>query len=103
MKFGRQTKSFRNLNKYKPSNYTADSVFGPFVSRRHTKVFYEHTKDCSFSPRINKTTDNRGLDYLQKRHLSLIEEGMYDDMNDLLLKQLGEMKAIPVEDSPKKK
>lgn len=103
MTCGKATKSLRSLNKYKPTNYTADSVFGPFVSRRHTKVFYDHTKDCSFSPRINKTTDNRGLDYLQKRHLSLIEEGMYDDMNDILLKQLAEMKPIPIEDSPGKK
>ena len=88
-----------NLEKFKPTNYQTDSVYGPFISKRHTKVINEHNKDYSFSPRINKNKSKGKLDYLQRRHISMIEEGLYDDINKLLLKEIDEVKSIHLDDS----
>lgn len=90
---------FREFKKLKPTNYQTDSVYGPFVSRRHANTLKEHNRDCSFSPSINRTRSKGKLDFLQKRHISMIEEGLYDDINSLLLKELDEVKSIHLDDS----
>lgn len=92
----------QEFHKRKPTGYMTRSVLGPFAQRRETEVFREHTKDYSFSPKIIRTTDNRQLDYLQRRHLSLVEDGMYEDMNNYIDKQLEEVGSVDIGESPEK-
>jgi len=78
--------------------HQTDSVYGPFISRRHTRVYNEHFEDYSFSPKIIKPKDSSKLDYLQRRHLSMIESGYQEDIDNFLMRELDEMKSIPLED-----
>ena len=90
----------QDFHKRKPTGYMSKSVLGPFAQRRETEVIMEHSKEYSFSPKILRTADNRQLDYLQKRHLSLMEDGVMEDMNEYLEKQLDEVGSIHVDDTP---
>ncbi|CAI2383475.1 unnamed protein product [Moneuplotes crassus] len=88
---------FKYFLKKKPANYHDKGYFGPYAARRMTRIYAEHKKEYSFSPRIIR---KKGLDYLQKRHLSLLESGLFEDLNDLLLKELHKVKSIQLEESP---
>lgn len=88
------------LNKHRPKEYQNKSVIGQFASRRHTKIHEEIDKELSFSPKINKTVDNRQLDFTQKRYLALLEDGMFDDVNEYLIKELDELQEINIDQTP---
>ena len=96
MKHGQHLKFLVFLNKHRPKEYQNKSVPGQFASRRHTKLYDELDKELSFSPKINKTVDNRKLDFTQKRYLALLEDGMFEDMNEYLIKELDELQEIKV-------
>jgi len=98
MKYGQLQRFSTSLNKYKPSTYQTSTVCGPFAARRHSRVKYEHNKEYSFSPRINKSANNKELDYVQKRHLSMMEEGYFEDIDEYLIQQLDDMKEFALEE-----
>ena len=87
---------YRLFRKIKPSMHITDSVFGPFTSRRQTRVYKEHFREFSFSPDILRNKNRSKIDYLQKRHLSMIETGF---MEEDILNGINEIKSIPLEDS----
>jgi hypothetical protein len=89
------------LNNKRQKEYQNKSVPGQFASRRHTKIHQEIEKELSFSPKINKTVDNRQLDFTQKRYLALLEDGMFDDVNEYLIKELDELQEISIDQTPK--
>lgn len=80
--------------------HLTESVYGPFISRRHTRVYNEHFQDFSFSPQILKPKKNKDkIDYLQRRHLSMIDTGFIHEMDAFLMREIDEMRSIPLEDS----
>ena len=101
-KYGKQQRYIISLRINKPVNYQEREVLGPFAARRLTRIYAEHTKDYSFSPKIIRRSCKNELDYVQKRHLSLLESGLFEDLNDLLLQEINDVKNVTLEESPER-
>jgi hypothetical protein len=91
MNYGAMKSFSLSLNKFKPESFQIGNISGPFAARRHTKAFEELNREYSFSPKINRTVDHRHLDYVQKRQYEMIQEGNFEEVGKLLLKQIDKM------------
>jgi hypothetical protein len=60
------------------------------------------TKSCRFHQESIKQLITVYLILLRNRYLALLEDGMFDDMNEYLIKELDELQEIKIDETPER-